>query len=275
MARLVSWLPKVLSRQPLLGAPLRFMHRYAIRSRPSMRRHPFDVRHGISAEGYLPWWLLRSGSAADIENSGYAGCQPSCLRRALSTIPDPSRFVFLDVGCGKGRSMTIASELPFRRIVGIEISSALVQTARRNATALAARFPDRTPMEVIKGDATQAALPPGDLVVFLYHPFGRPLLKQFLSTLAEGRAGHEMFIVYESPVAGDLLDDMPGLRRWHAEVVHCDPEERGCAPIDHETVVTWRWGSDPSLPALPGADARIIKVDGRPHLEEPGLAGSA
>ena len=255
MARLISWLPKALSRQPLLRAPLRFAHRHAIRARPSMRRHPFDVRHGISAEGYLPWWLLRNGSAADAENSGYAGCQPSCLRRALSTIPDPSRFVFLDVGCGKGRSMAIAAELPFRRIVGIEISDALVRTARRNAAALAARFPDRTPIEVIEGDATRNALPPGDLVVFLYHPFGRPLLEGFLSTLIEGRAGHEMFIVYESPVEGDLVDAVPGLTRWHAEVVHCDPEERGCAPIDHETIVTWRWGGEPK-PARPARRQR-------------------
>lgn len=250
------------------------MHRHAIRSRPSMRRHPFDVRHGISAEGYLPWWLLRSDTPADTENSGYAGCQPSCLRRALSTIPNPSRFVFLDVGCGKGRSMAIASELPFRRITGIETSPPLVREARRNAAVLAARFPGRTPLEVTEGDATRADLPPGDLVVFLYHPFGRPLLERFLSALVEGRAGHEMFVVYESPVLGNLLDGMPAFRRWHAEVVHCDPEERGCAPIDHETVVTWRWGGDPGLPALPGADARIMEVDGRPHLEEPGLRAS-
>lgn len=259
-----------LSRYPVLGGPLRFMHQHAIRGRPSMRRHPFDARHGISAEGYLPWWLLRSNSPADAQNSGYAGCQPSCLRRALSTIPDPSRFVFLDIGCGKGRSMAVASELPFHRIMGIEISMPLVQLARRNVAAIRSRFPGRTPIEVVQGDATRAALPPGHLVVFLYHPFGRPLLSRFLSALTEGRAGQEMFVVYESPVEGDLLDTWPGFCRWHAETVLCEPDERGCAPIDHETVVTWRWGGDAGIAALPGADARIIKVNGRPDLERSG-----
>jgi len=271
LARLVSRLPMALSRYPVLRAPLRFMHRYAIRARPSMRRHPFDMRHGISAEGYLPWWLLRSDSEADTENSGYAGCQPSCLRRALSTIPDPSRFVYLDVGCGKGRSMVVASELRFRRVVGIEISAPLARSARRNAAAIRKRFPERTPIEVMEGDATRAVLPPGDLVVFLYHPFGRPLLSRFLSILTESRAGHEMFVVYESPVEGDLLDAIPGFHRWHAETVHCDADERGCAPIDYETVVTWRWGGDPGARAQPGADARIIKVDGRPDLALPNV----
>lgn len=266
MARLISRLPMALSRYPLLRGPLRFMHQQAIRARPSMRRHPYDVRSGISAEGYLPWWLLRSGSRADVENSGYAGCQPSCLRRGLSTIPEASRFVYLDIGCGKGRSMAVASELPFRRIVGIEISRPLVPAAQRNGAALRRRFPERTPIEVIEGDATRAALPPGDLVVFLYHPFGRPLLARFLAALVAGRAGHEMFVVYESPVEGDLLDDTPGFERWHAETVACDPDERGCAPIDHETVVTWRWGGALDVAALPGADARIIKIDGRPDL---------
>ena len=45
---------------------------------------------------------------------------------------DPRTFTFVDIGCGKGRVLLIASERPFQRLLGVEISAELCAIARRN-----------------------------------------------------------------------------------------------------------------------------------------------
>lgn len=238
-----------------------FVHQYVSGMRQWNRHHPYDEANGITTRGYLPGWLLQAGSASDAHNAGYAGCQPSCLRRGLSSIPDPERFSFLDIGCGKGRSLAVASELPFRRIVGIEIAPKLAAVAKANAEVLRKRYPDRTPIEVIACDAALAALPDGDLVVFVYHAFGKPLLELFVSRLVAAGTGREMFFIYENPVNGPLLDATPGFTRWHAETVACEPGERGFAPLDSEVIVVWHWGAGRSSPRCSGAEARIAGTE--------------
>lgn len=162
-----------------------------------------------------------------------------------------------DLGCGKGRSLVVASELPFRKIVGIEIAPDLAKTARVNAAVVDKRFPRRTLIEVTTGDASLAPLPEGDLVIFLYHSFGENLLRHLVTRLVEAAPGRTIFFVYENPAYGRLLDAAPGFSRWFAEMVPCDPVERGYAPNDSEAIVIWRSGGDVSQAELLGCQARI------------------
>ncbi len=46
------------------------------------------------------------------------------------------RRSFLDFGSGKGRMVIAAATLPFRRVLGVEISDRLLQEARRNVEAM-------------------------------------------------------------------------------------------------------------------------------------------
>jgi len=41
-------------------------------------------------------------------------------------------FIFIDLGSGKGRTLLMASDYPFRRIVGVELLLALHQIAQEN-----------------------------------------------------------------------------------------------------------------------------------------------
>jgi len=65
------------------------------------------------------------------------------VRRGLSALGDIRDYAFIDLGCGKGRVTTVASEFPFREVIGVELSTALAATARANAATVARRFPDR------------------------------------------------------------------------------------------------------------------------------------
>lgn len=246
-----------LSRLGWLRPGLLAGYSWAIRRRSWMRSHPFDATYGVRTTGFVPWWLLGEAGHARESNLGYGGCQPSCLRRALSTVTDQERYTFLDLGCGKGRGLIVASEFPFRRVMGIEIDAALCRICRANAAAIRARFPARPVIEVSEGDATVLALPPGDLVVFIYQAFGLALLQRLVERLMVAGASRSMFVIYENPVFGHVLDAQGGMRRWFAETVACEADEHGVGSGGSETVVCWV-SRDYAVQSRPRAEATIM-----------------
>jgi SAM-dependent methyltransferase len=202
--------------------------------------HPFDVEYAIDTSGILPVSLISPGARVDGEILFYAGCQPNCVREAIGAVGSLHNATFWDLGCGKGRALVIASEFPFQRIVGVEISPDLCRIARRNAAVVARKHPHRPPIAVHCGDAISAPLPSGELVVFLYHPFGRETLSRILVRLAEATREDGIWLVYANPVHGDLIDSCPGFFRWWADQVACGVDERKYHLDDDEAVVIWR-----------------------------------
>lgn len=125
------------------------------------RPHPFDFAHGTDTSGFVSASKLPQGEPASRRALFYAGSQPSILRAALAALPPVDSCTFLDLGCGKGRALLVASELPFRDILGVELSPVLAETARRNAAIVARRHPERTTIRIVEGDATALPLPAG------------------------------------------------------------------------------------------------------------------
>jgi SAM-dependent methyltransferase len=230
------------SRTPILRGALVNLHNGLNQGHPWKRRHPFDAAYGIDTSTNLPWWLITSGKPSDAHTTGYAGCQPSCVREALRTIPELERRTFVDLGCGKGRALVLASEFPFRRIAGVEISREMAAQARRNAAAVQAKHPDRPRIDVAQGDAMLFPFPEGDLVVFLFHPFHRELVSVILARLedAANRTSREIFVVYENPVYSDTIDAAPWLHRWYSKKVPYDADEVEYSLGNGEPVVIWR-----------------------------------
>jgi len=139
--------------------------------------HPFDVEHGTETDGFVPGAALATGSAADLYNTAYYAISPSTLRAALARIPGTvDDFAFVDLGCGKGRALLVAAEFAFAEVLGVEIAPALAGTARRNTKG-------NGRIRVVTEDARLVAYPECALVVFLYHPFLKPVVRQALGNL--------------------------------------------------------------------------------------------
>ncbi|MCC2656070.1 MAG: hypothetical protein K0Q76_1178 [Panacagrimonas sp.] len=208
------------------------------------RRHPFDVAHGIDTSGTVPVAHLQLGADASGHAVLYAGSQPSIVRRALATLPLPlESFCFVDLGCGKGRALVVASEFPFRDIVGVELSEALVATACANAAVVARRFPQRCGIRVVTRDASAFELPAGDLVLYLYNPFGAPLVARVVETLERAMASdpaRRVFVVYYNPVAAHCFDASAALCRFSAEQIPYADDEQGYGPDPDDAVVVWQ-----------------------------------
>src|SRR5271170_3581526 len=100
--------------------------------------HPFDLAHGVDTSGLVPAAHLITGHPNDEHVTAYYGVAPSILRTLIThwretPTPHPIHdYTFIDFGAGKGRAMLVASELPFRKVIGIELNPDLADIPERN-----------------------------------------------------------------------------------------------------------------------------------------------
>lgn len=139
--------------------------------------HPFDLEHGTDTGGFEPGEALVTGSSADLFNTAYYAISPSTLSAAIARIPGSlARYTFVDLGCGKGRALLVAASFPVAQVLGVEISSSLCEVARRNTAA-------EPRIQILEQDAATVVYPQTPLLVFLYHPFLKPVLRRTLDNL--------------------------------------------------------------------------------------------
>jgi SAM-dependent methyltransferase len=109
---------------------------------------------------------------------------------------------FIDFGCGMGRPLLVASQLPFRKVVGVDISAELIEIAARNVKIIRRKLPVMPPIELVLNDAGAFEPPAGDLVCYLYNPFGISVLRRVVVNLeaALARGPRKLDVIYVNPV---------------------------------------------------------------------------
>jgi SAM-dependent methyltransferase len=221
--------------------------------------HPFDRFHGTDTSGAGTEKDLPAHESARTYAVGYAGSQPSVLRSALAQLPRLDTYTFIDLGCGKGRPLLVASEFSFREIIGVELSPPLAQVAQGNAAIIANRFPARTSVRVAVGDASNYPLPPGNLVIFLYNPFHAELIANVVAGVEAALASESrsIYVVYYNPIAGHCFDASPQLTRHFAKMLPYADEELGYGPDLDDPIAIWHGGIT-ARPIDPSAAAKII-----------------
>ena len=150
--------------------------------------HPFDLEFGVRTSGLVSGRNLKSGHKADRHNTAYFGVAPSVFRdmivrwRRLKPAAAIDEFTFVDLGAGMGRALLLAAEFPFRAVVGVELNPTLARIGRRNMALWRATGRALTPMRMVCRDAAEFKLPAGPCLVFLFNPFGAPVLKHVLKS---------------------------------------------------------------------------------------------
>lgn len=224
---------------------------------PNERAHPIDVLYGIDTSGIVHVEHIHPDRALSARILPYLASDPGVIRGALTALGEISGYTLVDLGCGKGRAVIVASEFPFRAITGVELSTRLANTARKNAAVIARRFPNRPGITIHAANITEFQLPEGALVLFMYHAIGSELLAQLLMNLESslGAEGAHTFFVYDNPVHGKVLDASPAFTRWYADMV---PHSKGSGA---DAVVIWQSvaGARPSPHRR--VDRRIILTD--------------
>lgn len=163
-------------------------------------RHPFDLEFGVRTSGLVAGRNLKSGNRADRHNTAYFGVAPSVFKnlivrwRRLKPIASIDEFTFVDLGAGMGRAMLLASQFPFRAIVGVELNPTLARIGKKNLALWRKAGRERAPMKMVCRDATEFELPAGPCVVFLFNPFGAPVLRRLVKKWSSRGAERELLL---------------------------------------------------------------------------------
>jgi hypothetical protein len=96
-----------------------------------------------------------------------------------------------------GKVLLLATEYPFRQILGVEYAPDLAAICEKNLREDRAMADRRcNSASVVVADAAEFSFPEGPLVVFLFNPFGPPVLASALKNLCQaGARSSEIFVV--------------------------------------------------------------------------------
>jgi SAM-dependent methyltransferase len=161
---------------------------------------PFDRETGARTSGYVSLFRLRVSSRNKSHGTRYQPIDPGIFRAAIAAVPERSSdFTFVDLGCGKGRALLLASKIGFKEIIGIEFSKKLALCACENVMVARCR---RCSVQCM--DASEFEIPCGPVVVFMYNPFGPAVLTKVLENIS--RHSGTAYIVYVNSRHSELLD---------------------------------------------------------------------
>ncbi len=146
----------------------------------------------------------------------YVPAVASVISHALSTLPlERNKFVFVDLGSGKGRALLVASEFPYARIVGVELSDHLHRIAEQNVKRFTPSSQQCVNFELQCMNAADYAFGNEPVVLFLFDPFGRAVLERVVANLEASLSStpREAYVLYVCPQFEDVLQRSSALTK--------------------------------------------------------------
>jgi len=173
------------------------------------RGQEFDERFGVDTAGYIHPSELMLNHPNQVHSVSYGASDPRDFRRAIASLPiDYTNFVFVDFGSGKGRVILLASEFPFKKVIGIEFSEELHRIAQDNIGHFCRNGCQCANVESICMDAVDYPLPDHDLVCYFCNPFDEALMTRMVSKIRESllHCQRDIFILYYNAKESHLFD---------------------------------------------------------------------
>jgi predicted RNA methylase len=237
-----DWLQYIRHYGPsaITGYPFDF-----VRVRRAERNEAFDAHFGTdTASTAFPWNLPSVEKQNWSEVYGYEAIPAWLIREILGSIPlRPGIFTFVDMGAGKGRALLVASEFPFAKIVGVELSRELHAIAQKNVKRFRSEAQKCKNFCLLCMNALDYKFEPQPLVLFLFNPFGRETLQIILENLRASLRStpRDIFVVYVNPTFNTLARSASYLERlkkhgswwrnWTRYEIYAASSEQGRATV--------------------------------------------
>lgn len=161
----------------------------------------FDKRYGTKTNIHLGYVDLDFDSEQRETGRPYSPAPTKVVEHALKVVKKQlgsnlSQYTFCDLGCGLGRVIMLASQYPYMRVTGVDLSAALIKVAKENLAIYSEKVKRHSPMSAIEIDVLKYEWPETDLVLFMYDPFKEPLLKEVLERLHQIKSTNPQRSIY-------------------------------------------------------------------------------
>lgn len=172
----------------------------------------WEFRLGISTRG------KGAVETDDKEHIYYGSISYSGIEAVLNRLLLTKDDVFVDLGCGKGRVVSLAARQIVKEVIGIEYSGELVALAEKNSRTLRGR---RSPVRIVHASVDEFDYAQGT-VFYVFHAFGPLTLDRVVTRLhAIYNAEHRsMRLAYVWPMHESILkqqDWLDEFDRWEPD----------------------------------------------------------
>ena len=182
------------------------------RSRSRFGDADYDWDYGVNTTSGAVGWRDR---LLGVLHSPYQPTEPILFHEMIDALAeqtqlDLSTLTFVDLGSGKGRTLLMASDYPFRRIIGVELLPSLHEIARQNLAAYKSDTQKCFALESICGDATSFSFPEEPLVVYLFNPFPEAGLRCAIANLRQALTAkaRPAYVLYHNPQLEHILTEI-------------------------------------------------------------------
>lgn len=171
----------------------------------------YDWEHRVNTtSGAVGWRDRLVGSF----HSAYQPTEPTVFREVLEALQrrvnlNFEEFVFVDLGSGKGRTLLMASDYPFQRIIGVEFLPSLTRIAAHNLAQYKSDSQKCSALESVCADATTFSLPVAPLVIYLFNPFPESGLRLAVSNMERSldQNPRPIYVLYHNPEQEHVLSE--------------------------------------------------------------------
>lgn len=191
-------------------------------STPERRRQrygdaEFDWDHRVDTTSGTVGWHAR---LLGIFHSPYQPTEAALFHEMLDALRGQAHcdfrdFVFIDLGSGKGRTLLMASDYPFRRILGVELLPELHGAAQENIGKYKSESQKCFALESICADAVEFRFPDGPVVLYLFNPLPEAGLRLVIASLEQSLRSHprKFFLLYHNPLLEHVLSQSAVLKK--------------------------------------------------------------
>lgn len=177
----------------------------------------FDRECGIDTAGSVPGGKIVTDKASAEHATAYQPILPEPFAEVMKQLPiDFGKCVFVDFGSGKGRAVLLASEFPFKKVVGVEFSSQLHEIATSNCKKYRSKTQACKTIELLCIDAMEYEIPSEPAVFFFYNPFREEVMTEVVRRIDRSlrERPRKAFVVYFWPEVARLWDDTDNLETF-------------------------------------------------------------
>jgi len=198
----------LVSLSRLFSGPAQLLreHNAARRLTRPQRRSEFDLTYNVDTDGDFDDWTHLSDLKIDspnwIDGTNYTGIEPVRFHASVAALAIKfDDFTFIDFGAGKGRALLLASEFPFKKIIGVEFSSQLLDIARRNLQTYKTTRQQCRSIDLLCMDIVDFQLPPEPAVLFFYDPCAERVVRRVLHNIEKSlrQCPRQIYVIYIVP----------------------------------------------------------------------------
>lgn len=184
----------------------------------------FDQKFGLDTGGSIPLSNLKVDEENWIHGAEYQAIYTVDFGQILEEFHlRYEDYIFVDLGSGKGRAVLLASALAFKKIVGVELAEELTAVAHDNIR----RFPEERnkcgDIELVCADAAAYAFTPDPLVLYLYNPFGPPVMSKIVENVIASfeKYPRRIIVLYFNPKHKELWNSAEFLKKVQGDEEVC------------------------------------------------------